>query len=71
MLSVDAEPAKKSSAKENHFPNLQHLQQNCPDFKAIYTYKTTGKVHHSLRCRMAFYFTSTPLGLEGFQGKKG
>ena len=44
VLSVDAEPAKKSSDKENTFPNLQHLQQNCPDFKAIYTYKTTGDV---------------------------
>ena len=44
VLSVDAEPAKKSSDKENNFPNLQHLQQNCPGFKAIYTYKTTGDV---------------------------
>ena len=44
VLSVDAEPAEKSSDKESNFPNLQHLQQNCPDFKAIYTYKTTGDV---------------------------
>ena len=84
VQTVDAEPAKKSSDKENNFPNLQHLQQSCPDFKAIYTYKTTGEVPDDekqaktlvaeasqFQMRMAFYFISTPLGLQGFQGKKG
>ena len=44
VQSVEAQPAKKSSDKEMNCPNLQRLQQNCPDFKAIYKYKTTGEV---------------------------
>ena len=42
--SVEAQPAKKSSDKERNCPNLQRLQQNCPDFKAICKYKTTSEV---------------------------
>ena len=44
VQSVDTEPAKKSSEKGNSCPNLQRLQQNCPDFQAIYKYKVTGEV---------------------------
>ena len=44
VQAVDAEPAKKSSDKAKGCPNLQCLQQNCPDFQAIYKYKTTGEV---------------------------
>ena len=44
MQSVDTEPAKRSSDKAKGCPNLQRLQQNCPDFQAIYKYKTTGEV---------------------------
>ena len=34
----------KSSDKGQNCHNLQRLQQNCPDFKAIYKYKTTDEV---------------------------
>ena len=44
VQSVDTEPAKKSSEKGNSCPNLQRLQQNCPDFQTIYKYKVTGEV---------------------------
>ena len=44
VQSVNAEPAKKSSEKGNSCPNLQRLQQNCPDFQTIYKYKVTGEV---------------------------
>ena len=44
VQSVETEPAKKSSDKAKSCPNLQRLQQNCPDFQAIYKYKTTGEV---------------------------
>ena len=38
------QPAKQSSEKPKACPNLQRLQQNCPDFKALYKYKTMGEV---------------------------
>ena len=44
VQSIRAEPSKSSSNKERPAPNLQRLQQLCPDFKAIYKYKTTGEV---------------------------
>ena len=44
VQSVDPVPAKQNSDKQTGCPNLIRLQQNCPDFKAIYKYKTTGEV---------------------------
>ena len=44
VQSVDTEPVKKSSEKGTSCPNLQRLQQNCPDFQTIYKYKVTGEV---------------------------
>ena len=41
---VDPVPAKQNTDKQTGCPNLIRLQQNCPDFKAIYKYKTTGEV---------------------------
>ena len=44
VQSVDPVPAKQNTDKQTGCPNLIRLQQNCPDFKAIYKYKTTGEV---------------------------
>ena len=44
VQSVDPVPAEQNSDKQTGCPNLIRLQQNCPDFKAIYKYKTTGEV---------------------------
>ena len=44
VQSVDPVPAEQSSDKQTGCPNLIRRQQKCPDFKAMYTYKTTGEV---------------------------
>ena len=44
VQSVDPVPAKQNTDKQTGCPNLIRLQQNCPDFKTIYKYKTTGEV---------------------------
>ena len=44
VQSVDPVPAEQNSDKQTGCPNLIRRQQKCPDFKAMYTYKTTGEV---------------------------
>ena len=44
VQSVDPVPADQNSDMQTGCPNLIRRQQKCPDFKAMYTYKTTGEV---------------------------
>ena len=44
VQSVDPVPAEQNSDKQTGCPNLIRRQQKCPDFKAMYMYKTTGEV---------------------------
>ena len=44
VQSVDPVPAEQNPDKQTGCPNLIRRQQKCPDFKAMYMYKTTGEV---------------------------